>query len=1090
MRGKVVTMNFPYTLPEYFIGEVDRTERLVSLLQFCALRYESAKSQDDLIEVLEKGLLYRGMVDMTSLGSFLFQMKTVFDKFSEFTERLDLVNVQVDIHRGTSAVDSLLAGENMITSIQSIVEEFAQVMLIFLDFSTSTGPKRSKHAVDMAVVALETGTTQCQLLCINRNGDVNLYSGIELDKIFSTVVGDNASTDLSDDDLIIHMAFLLPNEELTDEAAGAITIRLSDLRRMEKIETIKSLRNVVEDIKAAVIVEENRMIHDENKQPVRTDGISNARSQPAATATATTTATANANPTVTAAFAADSIATAILPSINTTKNAVGQLTSSSGGTTTTLSEVTKTHDGHEVVTTAPLEQLRASLVNEVMATSIDSNNTEGEGAFGLRAYEVLRDHVLSRQNWDVGTSQSVSISDTNVRASLSECVVDDDRTNTDEQEQGVAATATEPYSEVHQLLADWKAQMQALRQDALETIEGVTPSITATLEDDNDETNGNKQQLIVAQQQEQLRKDQELELQAQAKAEALEKAEREEKIQQELEKKMQREREEAEQERQRLEAQQAQLRAMEAQQQALLEEQQKQQEEAEAEAARVLELEQQKRAQEEVERQQAQLELKRREEEERQHRQQAEEEALRQQQQSEEMARLEAARLEAARLEAEQQQQQEEADLRRVQEEREQEEEAARERLRLDTEQMQLNELRETERLAREQQKRMEVEAAQQKTLENAQATLEQAKKERIALEKAEREREERERAERERLAHLEEERVQTEAAAMAAEKERLQEVVAEQERIRKEADELAAATKAREEADELAARAEAAAIVAEEERLQEVAAEQERIMKEADELAAAKKAQDEAVAMEKQRLQKEAAEKERIRKEADELALAARAQEEADKLAAEKKIQEEAAALAAERLRQAQEDAIAELVAAEVEAARLAEERHERLRQETIAEYARRDEERLALDAMAMDQVEVLTAQLERAENAQIERTQIEEEIADQASIDRKLALIRLDNDRTSRRDAIEKLRLPEIMPLTSPVSSVSPALHHTRSIPPETGTTIPDESGMMNHLDESAVVNHEESYDASRYYESSTMALDDTKMTMPLLR
>ena len=75
-------MNVPHTLHEYFIGEVDRTERLVSLLQFCASgsAYESAKAQDDLVEVLEKGLLYRGMVDMTTLETFLSQMKTVFDK--------------------------------------------------------------------------------------------------------------------------------------------------------------------------------------------------------------------------------------------------------------------------------------------------------------------------------------------------------------------------------------------------------------------------------------------------------------------------------------------------------------------------------------------------------------------------------------------------------------------------------------------------------------------------------------------------------------------------------------------------------------------------------------------------------------------------------------------------------------------------------------------------------------------------------------------------------------------------------------------------------------------------------------------------
>ena len=484
-------MNVPHTLHEYFIGEVDRTERLVSLLQFCASgsAYESAKAQDDLVEVLEKGLLYRGMVDMTTLETFLSQMKTVFDKFSEFTERLDLVNVQVDIHRGTSAMGSLLAGKDMISTIQRISEEFAQVMLVFLDFSTSTGLERSKHDVDMAVVALETGTTRCQLLCINRSGDVNFYSGIELDKIFGTLVADNdTTTELNDADLIIRMAFLLPNDELTDEAAEAITIRLSDLRRMEKIETIKSLRNVVEDIKAAVIVEETRMIQNENKSPDVVNRISNARSQPVTTeelvpAAAVDPVIAAASSAVKSPVAADSIATAMLPSKSTTTNADGQLIPSSIETTIAPHDVTKTHNSPAAATTVPLDQLRASLVNEVMATSIDSNNTDGEGAFGVRAYEVLRDHVLSRQNWDVGTSQSVSISDTNVRTSTSKRVDGDDTISTDEQESGVFTTET--HSEVHQLLADWKAQMQALRQDALETIEAVTPSITAELKDKN-----------------------------------------------------------------------------------------------------------------------------------------------------------------------------------------------------------------------------------------------------------------------------------------------------------------------------------------------------------------------------------------------------------------------------------------------------------------------------------------------------------------------------------------------------------------------------------------------------------------------------
>ena len=236
---------------------------------------------------------------------------------------------------------------------------------------------------------------------------------------------------------------------------------------------------------------------------------------------------------------------------------------------------------------------------------------------------------------------------------------------------------------------------------------------------------------------------------------------------------------------------------------------------------------------------------------------------------------------------------------------------------------------------------------------------------------------------------------------------------------------------------------------------------------------------------MEEERVRKEAEEQERLKKEADALALAMKAQKEAEELAVKKKIQGEAAqqAAAAERLRQAQEDAISKLVAAEVESARLEEEKHDRLRQETMAEHARLEQERIAQDHAAMEHVAILTAQLEHTEHAHIQQTLIEEEQADQESIDRKLALIRVDSARNDRRDAVDKLHLPEVISLASPVASVSPALHQTRSMPLETEITVTDERDMI-HLNDSAVVNHEESYDASHYYDNSTIALDDTKI------
>jgi hypothetical protein len=111
---------------DYFLGEPDRCERLISILQFCSENdFSDSKilSSDDLssvsifsfnlyqtsqlnnirhflpyfmystsfylfisIQSLEKGLLYRQMIDMS--GFYLLeQMNTVFNKFSEFGER-------------------------------------------------------------------------------------------------------------------------------------------------------------------------------------------------------------------------------------------------------------------------------------------------------------------------------------------------------------------------------------------------------------------------------------------------------------------------------------------------------------------------------------------------------------------------------------------------------------------------------------------------------------------------------------------------------------------------------------------------------------------------------------------------------------------------------------------------------------------------------------------------------------------------------------------------------------------------------------------------------------------------------------------
>ena len=110
-------------IEDFFLDEPDRCERLISALQFCSelssdevilsgddlgsvssliiwcssLESElSTHSQDisnriyhlllSLTQRLEKGLLYRNMIDLSNL-QFAEQIPLVFSKFSEFSER-------------------------------------------------------------------------------------------------------------------------------------------------------------------------------------------------------------------------------------------------------------------------------------------------------------------------------------------------------------------------------------------------------------------------------------------------------------------------------------------------------------------------------------------------------------------------------------------------------------------------------------------------------------------------------------------------------------------------------------------------------------------------------------------------------------------------------------------------------------------------------------------------------------------------------------------------------------------------------------------------------------------------------------------
>jgi hypothetical protein len=75
------------TIDDVFIGDPDDCERLVAALQYSAFIPLDLKfSNSVIITLLEKGVLYRGMIDLKDF-SLLDQCYYINQKFSEFHER-------------------------------------------------------------------------------------------------------------------------------------------------------------------------------------------------------------------------------------------------------------------------------------------------------------------------------------------------------------------------------------------------------------------------------------------------------------------------------------------------------------------------------------------------------------------------------------------------------------------------------------------------------------------------------------------------------------------------------------------------------------------------------------------------------------------------------------------------------------------------------------------------------------------------------------------------------------------------------------------------------------------------------------------
>ena len=97
----------------FFSDEIDHCERLVSIFEYISclgVGNSAAVTQDwdrlslkddELFSCLEKGIYYRGMIELEQNQSLLTSMQAIAQKFGEMRERVELMHVPVEISRGT-----------------------------------------------------------------------------------------------------------------------------------------------------------------------------------------------------------------------------------------------------------------------------------------------------------------------------------------------------------------------------------------------------------------------------------------------------------------------------------------------------------------------------------------------------------------------------------------------------------------------------------------------------------------------------------------------------------------------------------------------------------------------------------------------------------------------------------------------------------------------------------------------------------------------------------------------------------------------------------------------------------------------------
>jgi hypothetical protein len=78
------------SLQEFFFGDYDRSERLISALEYCSFSNLKILEEKEIIQYFEKGLLYKGMFDLEDTR-FIDQLFLALGKFSEFAERWIIV---------------------------------------------------------------------------------------------------------------------------------------------------------------------------------------------------------------------------------------------------------------------------------------------------------------------------------------------------------------------------------------------------------------------------------------------------------------------------------------------------------------------------------------------------------------------------------------------------------------------------------------------------------------------------------------------------------------------------------------------------------------------------------------------------------------------------------------------------------------------------------------------------------------------------------------------------------------------------------------------------------------------------------------